>query len=683
MKKRRPVLAWAAGAALLGLAVAWFGGSRFSEASPLEESRWNVVTVGRQDSVGRPDQSQGAVVLGGALEIRKSASKQSDVVTPRDTSGLGAIRIELAPDSAGVQVVLRGSGAGRSIILRLDKEGWKATGNPHPQVRPNQGDWTFVYDGRGWFVQDGDTRVPVGELGPGSAEITAFEGDVRIRRIQLANTTGTVFLDEDFRGASQDPLILGAAAVAGAFVGLLASLVGSPLAGAALLGLPVLVFLVPARAFTAGVELFYLTGTTATQLFVVVLVTSLLPLFAAAVLGSRALNVHRTESMREWLVRASPGLLMLVSGYTAWLGLLYVMLVIASNAKGLPARRAKRASDVFFLVALLFPLSLEVLVRSTYLDTAWDAERLAGQSAELSDWRNPPPFWRELCGDPAAQRRVNVVFTGGSSTGGAYQFRGEPEAFFPTQTHRLLCTALPTDGAIRTSNFGDGGRDSFTVSRSISKLIGGDASDLVVFYGGVNDLLTTTNRLTRKQREERQLTQGAAADAVEGWVGYSRLITGLSLPFHVKTDGDAENVPEVPLADAKENLERVAKMVGESGGKLLLVTEYVRGGDKTAVLEYDAMQRSVADAYDHVEHFDVYAALDPFASEPLLLDRNHLSRHGGARLANALAPKLAEMAGLSGLIIPEITAPAPGTELAPPTPEGPMVTPVAPPNGPI
>lgn len=195
---------------------------------------------------------------------------------------------------------------------------------------------------------------------------------------------------------------------------------------------------------------------------------------------------------------------------------------------------------------------------------------------------------------------------------------------------------------MRSLNNGNGGRDSFTVSRSIDTLIAAHRPAVVVAYLGVNDLLTAEHTQTRAQREAARAGHEGAS-ALARIATRSRLFTGISLGLRPARDASAPVVPDVPIADAEVNLRRIAAAVTASGGELLLLPEHSEPQTAVHLRPYAALEARLAEELDGVEYLDVGAALAPYTSENLLADRNHLSIHGSERLAEVLDPVVTRM----------------------------------------
>ncbi len=672
--RRLAVAAGALGGALLG---GWLGlarGGAFVPPVPLDPARWNVLTPGR-DAAVVDQRGRGTGVVGDVLELVPHVFSRADVVAQRDPRPLAEVRVELAPDSGPLSLRLHEDGR---LVHLLVAPG--AVRVPPGDWRPHEGPVVVR-------VADGAARVGEVSLGPARApgvELSAAAEPVRVRRLTLVDADGAAFLDEDPAATwpSRAPVLPGA--VLGAVAGAAAAAVGLP--GVLAAALPLLVCFAPTGAWLGLVERLYLVRATPWELARLLLAASLLPLLVLALAATARVMPGPGGDRRAfvpWLLAALPaaalasrdlagaGWLLLPVGVAFLLaplafaraarvdplglllrdlpahvavaalgfgvGLLpalaWRLVVLAAGAGALLRRAPRAAADALFLSALAVLPAAELAARSCWLDLAWDAARLDGEAS----WRDPRPFWEGACG---AGDRDAVLFAGGSSTGGAYQFAGDPTAFFPAQVHARLCAS---GRALRTLNNGDGGRDSFTVSRSIDALLAAHHPRLVVLYVGVNDLLTSEHTLTRAQREALEAERSTAARGLDALARRSRLLTGLGLLGRPAVDLDAPVVPDVPLPDAEVNLRRVAAATRAAGARLLLLPEYTTPDRAAEMATYGALQARLAEELPGVHHVDVRAALAPYAGEGLLLDRNHLSRQGSGRLADVLAPVVASL----------------------------------------
>jgi lysophospholipase L1-like esterase len=695
----RLVVGAAAGAAL-GAAAAVGSGAPFVVPDPVDHTRWNIVSPGRDDSVVSPDLGRGSAVVGGAMVLTPHVFNRADTLVPRDDRVVVAIHVELAPDSGALRVLLRSEGALHPLFLA--PTGWRAGGGA---VHPHAG----VYDvtiAAGQVIVDGEVAATTT---PATVEIGAEADEVRITALRLVDGAGDAWLVEDPAAAWAGRAPIAPGALLGATVGLaLAATGASPLGALPFLALPLAVLLLPSRTWLTLLERLYLVRLTAWDLARLALALSFAPI-GVHFLSRLELAVPRGRPRPHWRIAwlaavavttalASRGLTaadaalvpvgvavlvaplllaraaaldplgvlardlpaLIAPAVLGWApGLLFTLLwrlaLLVAGAGVLLRSAPRAAADALFLTALAVLPAAELATRSTWLGTAWDAARLDG----AQDWRTPQPFWGGSCGDAP---RHTLLFAGGSSTGGAYQFAGHPESFFPAQVHQRLCA----DGlAVHSTNYGNGGRDSFTISRSIDGLLAQERPAVVVLYLGVNDLLTRGSALSRKQREAAEAARGAALEGLAGLSARSRLLTGVGLWFRPVLDPAAALSPDVPLPDAEENLRRIATATHAAGASLVLLTEYTDTQTAPLVAPYAAMEARLATELPGVRHLDVAEALAPYAGEALLVDRNHLSRHGGERIAELLVPALEAVVGAS----PPATSPSSAaTPAAAPTP---------------
>lgn len=698
--------------AVAGLLFALGAADRFVAPDPLDTEQWAVVSPGLDETVGVPLLGRGSHVLDGALVIRQRAFYRADVLTLRDTRAVGRVEVLLAPDSGVLRVILRGgTGAPGALWLTADayRAGpaqWTPREDPGEPWVIRMGELGAELEQPRRAVPLGSEGATQLELTAESGEVRAsalrvedragneiFHEDFRAHRPGLA------------------ALVFGAAlgAVVGLAAWTVARSAARPLEGALgatllCLGPPILVGLVPSGSWLWAVERLYLGRTAAWDLARMALAASLVPVGVSALLGTgvlevparavrrgrlptwvwpAAISVAALSASRElqglgWLVLVAGVAILAVPWWLArradqdsagallrdapalavvaalgWhLGLLpalaWRLLVLAASARGLLDRAPRAAADGLWILGLASIPATELAIRSTYLAEGWDAARLSGELAPTVGWRQATPFWTGSCGSVDASKRIGVVWAGGSSMGGAYQFRGEPDAFFPAQVHQRLCATLPGDVHLSSGNFGDGSRDTFTISRTIEKMVD-DVGDvrLVVLYTGVNDVLTTNNAHTRKEREANEAERSEALQGLSGVVSRSRLLTGLGLVFRPVHGAVTQQAQDVPLPDAEENLRSIAKAAAGHGASVLLLTEFVAEEQQFLLESYAAMEQRVAEEYPHVQWFDVRAAMKAGPGETLLVDRNHLSRQGSERLADAVLPSVVELLDLA------------------------------------
>ena len=336
-----------------------------------------------------------------------------------------------------------------------------------------------------------------------------------------------------------------------------------------------------------------------------------------------------------WVIDAGAWLSWAIVPAAAFLLGLIRLVSVASTA-GLWVRHGPRSGLGLLAVGiLLVPLGAELWARGTVLDAAWRMERLTGERANERGWENPSPGWTGRCGDEQGQL-TRVAVGGGSSVGGAYQFSGEPEAFFTAVAHETLCEQLPDGYALRTHNFGDGDRNTFTISRTIDAHL--EDADILVLYVGVNDILTKQNRLTRKQREAAARARLQGTEGLLALISSSRIAVGASLWLRGAEVQSGESVADVPLPDARENHQTIIDAAQARGIRVLLMTEYAQAPQRQLLWEYARMQSEFA--ADDVQIMDVRAVFEGVSDAESLADRNHLSRAGNTRLGQHLAGTL-------------------------------------------
>ena len=705
-------------AALLGaggggvLAPSVFG--RLARPEPVDASKWTVLIPGIDDKVLTPGLGRGTRVGAGELLVVPHSFSRSDRILPRDDRGIALLEVELAPDSGPLLVNLASPGLqGHGIrSIKLWPDHWAGqsqlevpTPPGQPAVLRNEGGNVAAWTGEQWAPL---TMQPVGTI-----ELSAFDGAARLLRVRALDVDGRVVVEDDWTDAPvPTPWRIGAAA-AGAVVGLLAGLVlagagswpGGLLLALLLLAPPLLVLRLPHITWLSAVERLFLVRTPTWELAQMVLAAACLPLAAVAATRSGALVAGRARGRglpwpvwgglvavaalvgardltgwswalvipgaallaapawlahkgrlprRDLLLRDLPTLL-LVAGLGWGLGLLPAMLwrllVVVAQVPTLVERAPRAGTDVLFATLLALPLGAELALRHSYLDTGWSSEHLSG--AELGageDASGVVPYWSESCGtDPKL-----VWWFGGSSAGGAYQMEGRPADFFPGQVHHALCDR---GLAVRTVNFANGGRDTFTFSRALPELMKEEAPDLVVVYVGVNDVLTANSALTRKQREAVRAEEGDGSGLLATLAARSRLVAGLSL-LNRPTGGDAsEFVSAVPVADAEENLREIIAGVEARGGRVFLVPELTRPTAHDPLDPYRAMEERVAGDEPSAVWLDVVDQTRQLDPDTIFVDRNHLSRAGHSEVALRIAPALTSALDPSSEPIPPEASP--------------------------
>ncbi len=551
------------------------------------------------------------------------------------------------------------------------------------------------------FVHAGPVRVELSPEGStvdgvegapaasGTIEIGTEGGPVRLRALRTEDAAGGTITDGRFETPNPGPA---ARVLVAALAALIAGALGvcarrGVIAGAiAVLSLPpaALVLTKPYFEWRLYAEHLRMLHTPASDLRMMVFGASLLPVLTGALLASgllrvtgkdrqvppwlallaaaAVLDVVASRSLSGmWLFAAVPGFGFLMFPWRAvragalpfrpvlvrelpvWAvlavvgwgpgllpALLWRLLCAWADAKVLLDRAPTIGADAVFVTLALLPVGAEAAIRSTYLAEAWDPVALAGVS--LGSRKAPGSlgrFWEDSCGaDPRA-----IYTFGGSSAGGAYQFRGKPSAFFSAVLHDRLCAA---GLSVSSLNYAGSGQDSLDAAEAAERLFRAKPPSVVIAYLGVNDILTADSPLTRKQRAQALAQRGEAVSRLDALASSVRTLTGVALLLRPPENAQAL-VAAVPLADAEENLRRLWAAANAYGGSVLLVPEYTQPEVASKLDGYREMERRLAEELPGVEYIDLGAALGPDGGQ-YLVDRNHLTQAGSARLAEVLEP---------------------------------------------
>lgn len=680
------------GALAGGFGAPWIA-ARLADVTPLDPARWTVIVPGRDERAVTELSTTGTV--DGALRVAEQAFGRVDTLVPRVEGDVTAVTVEVARGSAPIAVSFRGADGRVWRAAEVAAEGWRA--GPQDGWRPYAAPLRIeARDGRAIVggepagtaspgalelspvsgvgrlravrVEAGGTTLdqrfdapPAGPLpyvaglvagallGAASA-LTARRGAVVAALLGLVlpllvllpsyDTWDTLRAHLHLPAVS--PLTLRRAALA---LAALPALAGA-LVSSGLLELPDAADLPPSGsadhpASPSSRASARLALRISLRLAAALLLTDLLALrglppvaWLAGLPGLVFLALPAWTAHRAGLdptratLRDAPALLAVAA--LGWpLGLLpavaWRLLCAWADAPAMLGRAARAGVDALFLHLLCLPLAGELALREA--DVAWSPEQLAGASSHGGTFA---PFWEASCGDPAPA----LYLFGGSSAGGAYQFTGEPEAFFVARLHAGLCAA---GQPLRTLNFGNSGRDTWDMAQESPRLFAAAPPAVVIVYAGVNDLLTRNAPYTRKQQAARVAAARAGVGPLASLVGRSRLLTGLSLLLR-PPETSPELVIAVPLPDAEENLRAVAAATTAAGGQLLLVPEYVQPAMRGPMAPYVEMERRLADELDGVTFVDVAPALDALPPDEVLADRNHLTRRGSGIVADVLAP---------------------------------------------
>lgn len=689
-RRQRPHLGralWLAVVVLGALAGGWAAPwilAHLSSPVALDPATWSVIVPGQEEGMAGSTPTDGTGLVDGTLVLSTRSFGRRDVLMLQDPRPVGALTIDLAPWSGPLAVTVRTAGGAVLRPIFLAPGGWCTPGED--TLHPSDGPVRVVLS-NGWAWVDGKHINP-GD--PGVLELSAVGGEqgtqgVAIRSIRYEAPDGTVLLDQAF---GPPPRSLATRSLVGLAAGLLtaagwALVAASPALGGllllALLLLPLAVLVTPFSEWRQLCMQLYLVDTPAAAVRQLALAVAVAPIGMAGLLASGLLGgvgrqrglplgpvaavvvaagllASRELSGAGWLL-APLGLVLLALPYwtarrasqplggvlvrdlpalgsvavATWgpgllQALVWRLLCLTADAAWFNRRHPRAGADAFVLTLLALPLGAEVMLRSTPLPDAW--ARAHTEAVERDG--DFSVFWQDRCGDGPVQ---NVYFMGGSSVGGAYQFQESPEAFFAARTHAGLCAARP-DRALRTLNYGQGGRDSLDFAQAAPVLYADAPPAVVVLYLGVNDLLTIDHPLTRKQRAAR--TDGARRGSSLALVNALALLVRPSW-------ADQDPVVAIPIEDAAENLAAIAAATRAAGGHLLLVPEQTRAAIDPIMAPYQALERELAESLEGVSYLDLDAVVAALPEDVLLADRNHLTHAGSERVAGVL---VAEIGGL-------------------------------------
>ena len=664
-------------------------GETFSLPTQPHPERWRIISAGLSEGIGRTGVGRVTHIADGALNLATHVFIRPDMAVPHFRGEAHSVWIELDDDSGPLWAQI-GPPPGRFIRFKPGAvstgsigQAWQATGGANEFL-------LRIEDGQLW-VESGQFRASAGSAQPGTVEFSSVDDWAKIRQLRIEDRDGSVLFEDDFRGSRVSKNTLDSATLVGGLVGIFVAILcfewslGRLALCLFLLAPPGMAFR-PSRAdWLHYVERLYLDTMAPSALAIAVLNIALIPLFCASVMtiirGVKWRPPSHSYGRTIWFIAAllsafsleltNPlnGAIFALFGLTGaffgwknapsiwwWIdGLGWLFLVVGGpiygpgfcilwrlvSVGGTAAfwLTTRPGSAVGLLLIALFavPMGAEQWLRGSAAGDAWQMSRLSGERPNEKGWENPNASWIGECGDPESSNSVSIVVAGGSSVGGAYQFGGQPDAFFTAIAHQQLCESLPPDVSLRTHNFGDGDRNTFTISRTIDEHL--SDANILVLYVGVNDVFTTQNTRTRKQREAEQAARSASMKGLLSWVSKSRLLVGASLWLR-STDSVAtkEQVADVPIDDARENHDAIISAARSRNIRVLLMTEYVQQSQRNRLFEYANMQQSFEN--EDVRWFDVREVFTAVPDSTSLADRNHLSRSGNRRLGEALAREL-------------------------------------------
>ncbi len=693
---------WAIVAPLLGACVGWlcatFFAGHFTTPEPLDEPGWQLVSPMLDETVREPAAGRGTHVLDGALVITEHVFYRTDTVRIRLPEDVKVIEVELASDSGRLGVLAGQGPMSRMEVTPKSVTLYQPESREYPLATPLV---RLVRDGTTWAAEFGSERVLLTRLDPNVLEFETVSGRSRLRRLRIEDASGNVFINRDFSGDGLPSnavwwgLLLGALAGWATGQRQRASDGGGWFWGGVWLALPFLVCLISPATWLEVVETTYLTETTAWDLARIVLGVSFVPLVLSGVFGVPGVALDRRSLRRgrgadrvvwavlallavalggqglsalgmtalgvfvvlplwmvfreglspdSWLRRDCPALVaVIVLGWGA--GVFFALIwrwALVMNSLSLLIRQAPRATaELAFVMLLALPVSVEAAARASYLSEVWTPEGLQVGFVSEDGWSDVAVGWSASCGPDTAERVYRVAYAGGSSTGGAYQFGEDSEAFFPAQAHRRLCAALPEGVRLESYNFGDGDRTSFTISRTLEQLVDLSSPDLLVLYLGVNDIFTQRHSKTSKQREEEHEARSSSQNLLARLGASSRVAVGLGASLRAKGRAVGTYVSDVPVEDAAENVEYIAATIEQA--QVVVMTEQVQTGNRRVLRPYDAMLRRLGEQIENVHFVDVESGFGSDRIDGLLADRNHLTREGNRELGGLLAPEIRQV----------------------------------------
>ena len=676
------------------LAAHKFGGP-FSLPQRPNAEQWRIISPGLQEGIGRAGAGRVTHVVDGALSMATHVFFRPDMVVPQFVGEAHQVDVELAPDS-GTLLLQVGEPPVQAVHLRPGAYRASVSGSQWA-TSPGVLRFQLKEDQGRLFLVAGTKTTDLGTFRPGRLELSSQDEWARVTRLSVNDGQGAPLFAADFRQHGLSKSALNGATVLGAVLGVALTFLLVPFSVSASAGclfglMPMVgVLALPRDTWLHAVERLYLSKVPPSDLAAWVLFVALLvpigmathkfvrsismgwaapqrwmrfPMWlgmgamglvagwylhggtalgwtvVGAVLLLGGLDAHRNAPPAWWLLDGLAWLFVAFLGADvgALFVLLWRMIVVIGTTHLWLSFAPSVAVRLLLISGMAIPLALETWIRASPLDSAWQTNRLAGERPNEKGWEDPRAGWTGQCGEKDAAKAVNVVVAGGSSVGGAYQFGGEPEAFFTAVAHKTLCAALPADIRLTTHNFGDGDRNTFTISRTINDHL--QSADILVLYVGVNDVFTTQNTRTRKEREARADRLFSRFSWLPEWFDESRLAVGLSLWFRAPPALDGAQVADVPLPDAKENHQTIIQAAQENDTQVLLMTEYVRTAERNRLVAYSEMQRAMTD--ETVRWVDVREAFVNMPDKDALVDSNHLSRQGNNQLGQFLASALTE-----------------------------------------
>ncbi|MAA79431.1 MAG: hypothetical protein CL916_09235 [Deltaproteobacteria bacterium] len=666
---------------LFGVWISTNKGISLLEPSPLP-SEWSVRAPAQDEFEGTPQVGQGISVRAGRLLLYRQQLYASDVLYRNDIPPQGTFSITLAPDSGLMALGFVGE---TTEYLFLSPQKLYQDTLDEPGIASTSGRYSFSMTDTGVFIEP--KHIQITENTINAIELMTAAQQSSITALSFAQKDGQILFKENFSEQDRPSYFLTAIlALMGGTLGACISLsygttisygirliLGlSPLiiclgiSHHAWLNLGIRMYLVEtpvwllerwvlAFAYILSGSYFAMHGkiwciqtkhTEKTLPFVWMLfsllligtcfslsiwsaVYALLFLYMPVLLG----ELYRKRSILIFEILLMGLSLVWNLPFSFLCILCFRWIVLFSNLKTLFQSQSNRAAEYTFLLLLCIPLQLEHSIRSSYLNRVWSEETLGGKQQE--NLRGLPKTWSETCEGRGSMKEQTIIVSGGSSTGGIYQFKEEPTSFFTTHLHNSICQNNLSFKTMTTYNYGVEDYNTQLIADQGQWLKEKHSPDILILYVGVNDVLSKHH--TQSIRERRK---NSVSPWLKNLLYKSKLSTGISLLLQEDQKQSDELVAEVPVSDAKENI--LSLMNDLSPISILLVPEMASSPLQPQLLEYDSMIQDLAKTYPNIYYFQPLT--DRNDSDIHLADRNHLTREGnqwlGQEVANAVLPLL-------------------------------------------
>ena len=680
------LIGWIIGAFLL----TQYGGI-FVEPQKLS-SNWRVISPMLEELSGEPQIGLGVHIADGALRITKHLLYPSDTLVVNHEQEIKDIHFKLSPNS-GTLVMSLGNTSKHFIFVEANVLHPSSPSDNGIPLQNHEVHLEYIENSL-YIVQDG-WKKPITSTRPQKIEFMTVSNSASIEYISMIDNDGTVIIQEDYRGEGKLKHAMELGGLLGLLLGLLLSYTNKNqsivILRCILTFVPLFLILQITRdSWMYFCELLYLSQNTGWELaqyasicLYLILLMIQIPATKLLMLTSRRDPLENVQ-MAQWiwgiLALCSVGyqyqntlywilylglffLILPRLAYKAQLrsiqlyimdiptlllplildieigmlmGILWRMVILMSNITQFRKWNPTVLADTFFICFLLIPIQSELFLRSTYINTVWSPEGLQVQYRSEDMQTTLPMTWKGVCGKPPTTQDFTIVVSGGSSTGGAYQFKDEPEAFFSTKIHKELCSQIPSHTKVALYNHGSADLNSHLIAKRFFNITN-NQPDIVILYIGVNDVLTQRYPQTIRQRESSTTKTSSIP-----FLFSSRLLTGLSIPLQSQQDvSNQALVSEVPPEDAKLNLKELRENLPATT-HLIVIPEIIVSHLRNELKAYDVMLQEFAAENVSNTHYFVPTSKSIQEQDALLADRNHLNRQGNQWLGSEIAHYLRE-----------------------------------------